>query len=285
MQVHKKNHVQKKPLLATLSFPFNDVFWYGSMATLKALIFDVDGTIADTERDGHLAAFNLAFKEEGLDWDWSPELYGKLLAVTGGKERMRYYLDEFRKEQPDVEDLDAYIAHLHARKTHYYVSLLNEGGIPLRPGIERLFAEAREQGIRLAISTTTTVDNVTALLKNTLGSHAADWFEVIAAGDVVPKKKPAPDIYQYALEKLNLPAENCVAFEDSENGIKSAAGAGLHSIIAINDYTKDHQFDGALIVVDHMGEPDMPFNVIEGDAHNKKYIDLELVKTLHAEQG
>ena len=254
------------------------------MATLKALIFDVDGTIADTERDGHLAAFNMAFKEAGLGWDWSSELYGKLLAVTGGKERMRYYLDEFRKEQPDVEDLEAYIAHLHARKTHYYVSLLNEGGIPLRPGIERLFAEAREQGIRLAISTTTTVDNVTALLKNTLGSHAADWFEVIAAGDVVAKKKPAPDIYQYALEKLNLPAENCVAFEDSENGIRSAAGAGLHSIIAINDYTKDHQFDGALIVVDHLGEPDMPFKLIEGDAHNKKYIDLELVKTLHAGQ-
>ena len=276
--------MQKKPLLLTLSGSFNNVFWYGLLATLKALIFDVDGTIADTERDGHLVAFNMAFKEEGLDWDWSAELYGKLLAVTGGKERMRYYLDEFRKESPDVEDLDAYIAHLHARKTHYYVSLLNEGSIPLRPGIERLLAEAREQGIRLAISTTTTIDNVTVLIKNTLGSHAVDWFEVIAAGDVVPKKKPAPDIYQYALEKLNLPAENCVAFEDSENGIKSAAGAGLQSIITINDYTKDHQFDGALIVVDHMGEPDMPFNVLEGDAHNKKFVDLELVKLLHAGQ-
>ena len=277
--------MQKKPLLLTLSGSFNNVFWYGLLATLKALIFDVDGTIADTERDGHLVAFNMAFKEEGLDWDWSAELYGKLLAVTGGKERMRYYLDEFRKESPDVEDLDAYIAHLHARKTHYYVSLLNEGSIPLRPGIERLLAEAREQGIRLAISTTTTIDNVTVLINNTLGSHAVDWFEVIAAGDVVPKKKPAPDIYQYALEKLNLPAENCIAFEDSENGIKSAAGAGLQSIITINDYTKDHQFVGALIVVDHMGEPDMPFNVIEGDAHNKKFMDLELVKILHAGQG
>jgi len=254
------------------------------MSILKALLFDVDGTIADTEKEGHLIAFNMTFKEEGLDWQWSSELYEKLLAVTGGKERMRFYLNDFRKEFPDVDDLDAYLAQLHARKTDHYLSLLNEGGIPLRPGIERLFAEAREQGIRLAISTTTSIDNVTTLLNNTLGSHAEGWFEVIAAGDVVPRKKPAADIYLYALEKLNLPAENCVALEDSENGIKSATGAGLKSIITINDYTKDHNFDGALIVVDQLGEPGLPFTLVKGDAHNKDFVDLELIKILQAAQ-
>lgn len=253
------------------------------MATLKALLFDVDGTLADTERDGHLVAFNLTFEEEGLDWNWSDELYGKLLAVTGGKERMRYYLDEFNQTTSQRDDMADFITHLQARKTQHYVALLNEGRISLRPGVRRLLEEAREQNMRMAISTTTSVENVSALLKNSLGEGSESWFEVIAAGDIVPKKKPAPDIYQYTLEKLQLQANECIAFEDSENGFKSAAGAGVKSIITINDYTKDHDFNGAVIVLDQFGEPDAPFNVIKGNAHQKQFLDLELVKTLHAE--
>ncbi|MCW9088172.1 MAG: HAD hydrolase-like protein, partial [Gammaproteobacteria bacterium] len=165
------------------------------MSTLKALLFDVDGTLADTERDGHRVAFNRAFSEAGLDWEWSEELYGKLLAVTGGKERIRYYLDSFNTGFVPPAELDSFIAGLHQAKTRHYVEMLSSGAIPLRPGVKRLISEAREAGMRLAVATTTTPENVSALLENAMAPDAMDWFEVIAAGDVVPAKKPAPDIY------------------------------------------------------------------------------------------
>jgi len=169
------------------------------MPKLQALIFDVDGTLADTERDGHRVAFNRAFSEAGLDWDWSIELYGKLLEVTGGKERMQFYLDRFRPDFNRPVNVKQLIADLHAAKTRNYTKLLAEGAIPLRPGVRRLLENAREQGMRLAIATTTTPANVTALLEHALAPGSLSWFEVIAAGDIVPAKKPAPDIYFYAL--------------------------------------------------------------------------------------
>jgi len=255
------------------------------MALIKAILFDVDGTLADTERDGHCVAFNLAFKEAGLDWRWSDSLYGQLLDVTGGKERMRYYLAEFNKDYPARDDISEFIAQLHARKTQFYVSLLSEGRIPLRPGVKRLLADARKKQMRMAIVTTTSTENVSALLKNTLGDEAEGWFECIAAGDVVAKKKPAPDIYQYALEKMNLAPQDCVAIEDSQNGILSAAGAGIKSVITINDYTKTHCFDDALIVLDHLGEPDEPFTVLSGGSQVKGnkagYVDIDFLNALH----
>ncbi|MGD8812419.1 MAG: HAD hydrolase-like protein, partial [Thioalkalispiraceae bacterium] len=133
---------------------------------LQALLFDVDGTLADTERDGHRIAFNMAFADAGLDWQWSAELYGKLLAVTGGKERIRYYLDNFNTGFARPANLDDFIAGLHRSKTDFYTALLSEGHIPLRPGVERLLREARDAGLRLAIATTTTPANVKALLVN-----------------------------------------------------------------------------------------------------------------------
>ncbi len=223
---------------------------------LQALLFDVDGTLADTERDGHRVAFNRAFAEAGLDWHWSVALYGELLAVTGGKERIRRYLDHHRPDVVLPADADGYIAELHAAKTRHYTELLAEGAIPLRPGVERLLREARDVGLRLGIATTTTPENVTALITHTLGETALDWFEVIAAGDVVPEKKPAPDIYEYALERLGLPAAAALAVEDSELGLQSARAAGLVTIVTVNDYTRDHDFPGAAAVLADLGEPE-----------------------------
>ncbi len=251
------------------------------MAKLQALIFDVDGTLADTERDGHRVAFNRAFREAGLDWDWSVELYGKLLEVTGGKERMKFYLDRFRPEYKQPHNLQQVIADLHAAKTRHYTQLLSEGAIPLRPGVKRLIEQARAEGVRLAIATTTTPANVIALLEHALAPNSLSWFEVIAAGDIVPAKKPAPDIYFYALDKMGLRPSDCIAFEDSYNGLVSARKAGLETIITINDYTSDHDFTGALVVLDSFGEPGTPYKVIGGQVGWTTYLDLDLVRQLH----
>jgi HAD superfamily hydrolase (TIGR01509 family) len=171
---------------------------------------------------------------------------------------------------------------LHAAKTRHYTALLAQGGIPLRPGVARLLGEAHAAGVRLAIATTTTPENVTALLEHALAPGSVSWFEVIAAGDVVPAKKPAPDIYRYALAKLGLPPERCLAFEDSENGLRAARGAGLQTVITVNDYTRAHDFSGAAIVLDQLGEPAAPFSVLAAQrpVNGAACFDLALARTV-----
>ena len=252
------------------------------MAQLEALLFDVDGTLADTERDGHRVAFNRAFADAGLDWEWTPELYGELLEVTGGKERIRHFLDKHRPEFKAPADLDHFIAALHAAKTEHYKRLMEDPGLPLRPGVERLLREARDAGLRLAVATTTTPDNVTALLRNSLDPEAEGWFEVIAAGDIVPAKKPAPDIYLWAMEQMGLSPERCLAFEDSGNGLISAQEAGLKSVlVTVNDYTRDHDFSGAAIVLDHLGTPERPARVLAGPELVKGQVDVPSLRAIH----
>ncbi len=249
---------------------------------LNALIFDVDGTLAETERDGHRVAFNAAFRELGLDWEWGVELYGKLLAVTGGKERIRYFVESFLHDFAKPADFDDLVLTLHKTKTRHYVELLERGGIPLRPGVARLLREAREAGLRLAVATTTSPDNVSTLLRHSLAADAESWFEVIAAGDIVPAKKPAPDIFQWALDKLNLPAADCLAFEDSENGLKSSMGAGLKTVVTVSDYTVDQDFSGAVAVLSDLGEPQQPFRLLAGEAQGKRCATVELLRYWHA---
>lgn len=252
------------------------------MSELKALIFDVDGTLADTERDGHRPAFNAAFKEKGLDWEWDVALYGKLLQVTGGKERMRHYLNEFNTSFQRPEAFDEFIADLHRTKTRHYMSMMAEGRIPLRPGVKRLLQEARDAGMRLAIATTTTPENVTSLLENALSPDAISWFEVIAAGDIVPAKKPDPAIYQYTLEKMGLKADQCIAFEDSRNGLLSAIGADLRTLVTVNGYTEEHDFSEAVLVLDQLGEPGQEAHVIAGPPLEKGFVDLAAIHHLAA---
>lgn len=249
------------------------------MAELRALIFDVDGTLAETERDGHRVAFNETFKNHQLDWIWSDELYGELLTVTGGKERMKFYLQQYQPKLPELDDLDNFIAQLHKEKTSRYNTIVSDGQLPLRRGIKRLLLEAREAGLILAIATTTSPQNVITLLEHSLDPESATWFSVIAAGDVVPAKKPAPDIYLYALEKLQLRPENCIAFEDTQNGLKSALGAKIHPIITVSYYSKTEDFTGASLVVDHLGEPELPCQVQRGQL-SENYVNVAALRQL-----
>ncbi len=211
------------------------------MPKLQALIFDVDGTLAETE-ELHRRAFNDAFAAAGLSWVWDRSLYGRLLEVTGGKERIRHYIDAYGTT-PDL-GRDA-IATLHADKTARYAALVEGGQMALREGIVAVLEDAQAHGIRLAIATTTSRSNVDALLRATLSSQP---FDVIAAGDEVSAKKPAPDIYHLALERLGRPAENCVAIEDTLNGLHSAQAAGLACIITPSVYGGNGPFPGALHV-------------------------------------
>lgn len=248
---------------------------------LKALIFDVDGTLANTERDGHLRAFNLAFSALKLDWAWSNDLYHKLLNITGGQLRIKYYLQEYKPEFCH-RDLDDFIAETHALKTKIYMGLINQGAVPLRSGVARLLREAKAAGLRLAIATTTTSKNVDALIINTLGREALDWFEVIGSGDCVSNLKPAGDIYHYVLEKMNLAPQNAIAFEDSYNGITAATQAHLKTLITVNEYTKTQAFDDAMVVLDDLGEMDKPFTVLRGAATEAKYVNVDYLRALYA---
>jgi HAD superfamily hydrolase (TIGR01509 family) len=260
------------------------------MSEFQAIVFDVDGTLADTERDGHRVAFNAAFADAGLDWEWSVPLYGELLRVTGGKERIRTYLAEHRPDFVPAEPLDDFIRALHRRKTEHYTRMMAAGAIGLRPGVLRLLAEARELGVRLAIATTTTPENVSALLAAAPVPGLLDWFEVVAAGDVVPAKKPAPDIFDLALARLGLPASACVAVEDSDNGVRAALGAGLAALlVTVSSYTEQQDFSGAALVLDGLGEPAAPPRVVAGgcaDAVTPSLraagcVDLGVLRALH----
>jgi HAD superfamily hydrolase (TIGR01509 family) len=251
------------------------------MSRLTTLLFDVDGTLADTE-EIHRQSFNEAFRLAGLDWEWSEALYGELLAVTGGKERIKHYLATHRTDFVAPLNLDEYVAGLHAAKTDIYTRTMATGELPLRPGVLRLLKEARDAGLRLGIATTTTPANVTALLQHSISPDAISWFEVIAAGAVVPAKKPAPDIYHYAMKAMGVSADECLAVEDSENGLHAARDAGLETLVAVNHYTRDHDFTGAAMVVDTLGEPDAPMTVIAGMRCDRPCIDVECLHQLHS---
>lgn len=228
--------------------------------SLSALVFDVDGTLAETE-ELHRQSFNEAFAAAGLPWHWDAALYGHLLEVTGGKERIAHWIGA-HGARPALDR--AAIAALHADKTARYAALLAQGALPLRPGVLRLLDEAGAAGLRLAIATTTSMPNVVALLCGALGARALSRFAVIGAGDMVPAKKPAPDIYALVLDRLGLAPHQCVAVEDTVNGLRAASGAGLPTVITTSLYGGTAGFGAALAVVDHLGDPGDPCRVLHG---------------------
>jgi len=220
---------------------------------LKALIFDVDGTLADTE-SAHLAAFNHAFAEQGLDWHWDVALYTSLLEISGGKERMLHY---WKQVHPDMKDIDGSglrdtIDHLHALKTASYEAAVQGGAVQLRPGVLALIQQAHQQGLRLAIATTTSPVNIAVLLRNAIGPDWKDLFIVIEDASTAPKKKPHPQVYVQTLARLGLPSGACLALEDSSNGLRAAVAAGLKTIITPNNFTSHHDFTGALRVLPNL---------------------------------
>ena len=221
--------------------------------SIKAIIFDVDGTLADTE-DAHRISFNKAFAENHPDWNWDVALYGKLLKVTGGKERIKYFVETCLPDFQKPADYESFVKNLHLVKTMHYTAMLREGRIPMRPGIKQLINDSRQAGIALAIATTTSPENVSPLLQQGLGEDSESWFAAIGCGDIVPHKKPAPDIYHWVLGKLGLDAADCIALEDSENGLRSSLAAGIKTFITTSHYTRNQDFTGAAAVFDDLND-------------------------------
>lgn len=250
---------------------------------LQALIWDVDGTLVDNE-ERHRQAFNDAFAAAGLVWHWDQATYHDLLGVTGGRERIARYVRAVDPARAASPDFDAFVRRLHADKTHCFGRLLEEG-VTLRPGVARLFAEARAAGLALAIATTTSRVNVERLFEQTLGRATLDGFGVVASGEDVTAKKPAPDLYRVALAGLDLAAGACLAIEDTALGLRAARGAGVPTLITVSRYSADEEFSGALAVVDSLGEPDRPARALQGDLHGRPCVDLDLLRLWHRENN
>ena len=223
------------------------------MTKFRALIFDCDGVIAETESDGHRVAFNTVFNEENLGIKWDIETYGEKLKIAGGKERMRsvFTASEFTK---NVGDIDEYIKKLHKRKTDIYMELIEQGKLPGRQGVKGLVEEAHQKGIKLAIGSSSNERGVNLLSRRVFGEQVYGYFEVILAGDVVSHKKPDPEIYVLAADKLAVNPEECCVVEDTGNGVKSAKAAGMKCIVTRSQYSKDEEFSQADLVVDSLGE-------------------------------
>jgi len=220
---------------------------------MKALIFDSDGVLVDTERDGHRVAFNRAFAAEGLDTEWDVEFYGELLKIAGGKERMKYYFEE-NGYPPAVEDKDEFIKEMHKIKTDFFMRIIESGELPLRPGVLRLVDEGIADGMTMAVCTTSNERAVNMIIEKMLGPERKAKFAEILAGDVVSRKKPDPEIYNLAAQRLGLTGKECVVIEDSRNGLLAAKAAGMYCVVTTSSYTATEDFSEADAVYDELGD-------------------------------
>ncbi len=248
---------------------------------LQAVVLDVDGTLVDSERDGHRVAFNRAFEEAGLPDRWDVELYGELLAVTGGERRLNAYFEEQGMPEDEREEL---ASRLHARKTEIFTEMASQGEIEPRPGVSELLDELEEAGVRLAVATTGSRKWVDPLLDRLFG---LERFETIVASDEAPERKPDPSAHELALERLGLRPSAAPGLEDSANGLEAAKAAGLACVIVVNDYTREQDFDDADLVLDGFGRPDTPVSVL-ADPHGLEppgRLDVETLRRLTAGSG
>ncbi|MCU1532110.1 MAG: Haloacid dehalogenase [Arthrobacter sp.] len=224
---------------------------------MPALIFDCDGVLADTEQHGHLPAFNRTFADFNVPVQWSVEEYAEKVKIGGGKERMRSILTPDVAASLGLKDdaaVDQAILAWHQRKTAVYKELVASGVLPARPGIARIAQEAHDAGWTLAVASTSAEPAVRAVLTHAVGDELAKHFAVFA-GDIVPQKKPAPDIYLLALTELNLDRDDAVVVEDSANGLRAALGAGLRTLVTVSGFTREEDFTGASLVVSSLGDP------------------------------
>lgn len=227
----------------------------------KALIFDCDGVLGDTEQHGHLPAFNQMWRELGVPWQWSVEQYGEKLKIGGGKERMASLFTEpaFLKvfTLPSSEDARREVlATWHKRKSAIFQDLVNSGEIPPRSGVRRICEEALARGWKLAVASTSAVPSVEAMLRRAVGPEVFARFSAILGGDVVKFKKPAPDIYHLAAERLGVTPDCCVVIEDSNNGLRAAHAAGMKCVVTVSGYTREEDFSNASLVLTCLGDPD-----------------------------
>jgi len=249
------------------------------MRKLKAIIFDVDGTLAATE-ETHRQAFNAAFKEFDIPFQWSVSEYIELLNISGGKERILKFLQSKEFKAPVNGSLRDYTLKVHQRKSEIYREKLIAGHIGLRNGVERLIKEARQKGISMAIATSTSTANVETVLKSALSEDALSYFETLVSCDLVADKKPSPAVYQYALANLGLKPENCIVIEDTSNGNRSALAAGIQTVISTHPLTVDEDFTGASLIIDQLGEPEKHFTVSSGNSYGAGYVDVDLLEKI-----
>ena len=228
-------------------------------AELEAVVFDVDGTLVDSERDGHRVAFNLAFEEFGLPDRWDEDEYGRLLATTGGRRRLHRWFSERGMPEAERDDL---VPKLHHRKTELFVAMAGDGRVPARPGVERLLDDLAAAGVPVAVATTGSRAWVEPLLDRLFG---LDRFRAVVTGDQAEERKPEPDAYLVALDRLGVAASRAVAVEDSDNGVRSARAAGLPVVVVANGYTAGQPLEGAVLVMDGFGQPEEPARVLRGD--------------------
>lgn len=253
--------------------------------SLRAILFDVDGTLADTEALGHRPAYNRAFRELGFDFRWGPKLYRKLLKQPGGRERIRYFIEKYDPplglhEAEIKADLDGWVQRVHDLKSHYFKRYMRRGRVPLRAGIARLMREAHASGIQLAIVTNASLKTLQPVLRYTIGPELAAEVAVIASGEEVSHKKPAPDLYQLAMQRLGIAASDCIALEDSEMGLEAAAAAGVKAVVTINSDTAEQDFTEASLVVSSLGEPGAPTRVLKGQLYGRNWVTLETLRAL-----
>jgi HAD superfamily hydrolase (TIGR01509 family) len=253
--------------------------------TLRAILFDVDGTLADTEALGHRPAYNRAFREMGLPFRWGPKLYRKLLKQPGGRERIRHFLTNYERKLGEQQsqiaaNLDSFVARIHDLKSRYFKRYMRRGSVPLRAGIARLMRESHASGVQIAIVTNASRKTLLPVLRYSMGPELAAEVAVIASGEEVGNKKPAPDLYHLAMERLGVSPRDCIALEDSEMGLNAATSAGVCAVVTVNADTQEQNFSKAALVVSSLGEPGAPARIIRGQIQGHPWVTLHTLQRL-----